>query len=273
MRAFGSWLPSKVLAGHHKEPGRSSEPVQHIHAPWNLGPMPPFAAGQTVIVTGASRGIGLEFVRQLAQRGCRVVAAVRSPPAAPSLLRELGGVIVTELDVTRPDSVQRWAAAMAELAPHVDVLINNAGIYGRRIDLGTVTADDMLAAFTTNTIGPLLVVQALHQRGLLGGAAPSLVASISSKVGSVDDNRSGGGYAYRASKAALNIVNKSLSVDLGPSGVTCTLLHPGWVRTDMTSGQGLIDTQKSVAGMLAVLGSGRELQGRFHDYAGVEIPW
>ena len=188
---------------------RSPEPPELPPTP----PAPPWAAS-------AGRGIGLEFVRQLAQRGCRVVAAVRSPPAAPPLLRELEGVTVTELDVTRPDSVQRWAAAIAELAPHADVsgaagsalglglgsgsgggtaqpaaascvrgssgwvggwvgqpaagaftclhlppsaraardmhrqvLINNAGIYGRRIDLGTVTADDMLAAFTTNAIG------------------------------------------------------------------------------------------------------------------------
>lgn len=93
------------------------------------------------------------------------------------------------------------------------------------------------------------------------------------QVGSIDDNGSGGGYAYRASKAALNIVTKSLSIDLQKEGVTCTLLHPGWVKTDMTSNNGLIDVETSVGGMIGVLESGVDLQGSWHDYAGKSIPW
>ena len=179
----------------------------------------------------------------------------------------------TQLDVCSPASVEAWADAVGCLAGHVDVLINNAGIYGPRASLNDVAAEDALAVFSTNALGPLLVVQSLRRRGLLGGAAPTLVANVSSKVGSVDDNKSGGGYAYRASKAALNIITKSLSVDLAGEGVTATLLHPGWVITEMTGGQGLIDARTSVEGMLGVLESGRELQGAWHAFDGKPIPW
>jgi NAD(P)-dependent dehydrogenase (short-subunit alcohol dehydrogenase family) len=111
---------------------------------------------------------------------------------------------------------------------HIDVVINNAGIYGPKIDIKTVTEQDMMQTYKTNTIGPLIVVQQLLINGLIGGfGGKTLVANVSSKVGSVDDNRGGGGYAYRASKSALNIVNKSMSIDLAGDGVTCVLLHPG----------------------------------------------
>ncbi|KAF8061359.1 gghA [Scenedesmus sp. PABB004] len=131
----------------------------------------------------------------------------------------------------------------------------------------------MIAAFKTNTIGPLLVVQQLLKAGLLGGpGGRSVVANVTSKVGSVDDNRGGGGYAYRASKSALNIVNKSMSIDLSGEGVTAVLLHPGYVRTAMTDGSGLIDADTSVAGMLSVLESDRPLNGGWWDYKGEVVP-
>jgi NAD(P)-dependent dehydrogenase (short-subunit alcohol dehydrogenase family) len=111
---------------------------------------------------------------------------------------------------------------------HIDVVINNAGIYGAKVDIKTVTEQDMMQTFKTNAIGPLIVVQQLLVNGLIGGfGGKTLVANVSSKVGSVDDNRGGGGYPYRASKSALNIVNKSMSIDLAGDGVTCVLLHPG----------------------------------------------
>ncbi|PSC75715.1 NADH-dependent fumarate reductase [Micractinium conductrix] len=229
-------------------------------------------AGKTVVVVGGSRGIGAEFVRQFAAKGNRVIATARTPAQAA---KELEGtkVELTQLDVTSPQSVEQWAAEVQKLAPHIDLLINNAGVYSRRVGFSDVTHDDMLAAFTTNAIGPLMVVQQLHKRGVLGGARPTLVANVTSKVGSIDDNKSGGGYAYRASKTALNIINKSLSIDLAGDNITCTLLHPGYVRTDMTGGAGLIDKEESVRGMIGVLESGVELQGTFHDFAGKDIPW
>lgn len=228
--------------------------------------------GKIVVVVGGSRGIGAEFVRQFTAKGNRVIAGCRQPAQAKEL-QGMDNVEITQVDITSPQSVEQWAASVQQLTPHADVVINNAGVYGRRVGLTDVSADHMLFAFTTNCIGPLLTVQALHRVGVLGGSKPTLVASVTSKMGSVDDNGSGGSYAYRASKAALNIVNKSLSVDLAPHNVTCTLLHPGYVRTDMTGGAGLIDAETSVAGMIGVLESGRELQGAWHDFAGKPVPW
>jgi NAD(P)-dependent dehydrogenase (short-subunit alcohol dehydrogenase family) len=150
---------------------------------------------------------------------------------------------------------------------------------GPRVDLGAVAQSDMLETFRVNAAGPILVAQALRKTGALGGARPSLVANLSSKVGSVGDNSSGGRYGYRASKAALNVMTKSLAVDLAAKNVVATLLHPGYVRTDMTAGAGLIDAATSVAGMLAVLARGdaqgfdETLRGAWHDYKGDVVPW
>lgn len=213
-------------------------------------------------------------MKQLAQKGNKIVATCRQPDAVREKLLQLGDVSVTQLDVSSPSSIESWAASVRDITPHVDVVINSAGIYGDRINLDTVTADGMLKVYSTNTIGPLLVVQQLRKQGLLGGNTPSLIANVTSKVGSIDDNGSGGGFAYRASKCALNIVNKSLSIDLAEENVVSTLLHPGYVRTDMTGGKGLIDVETSVAGMLAILEKDPEkLQGTWHDYKNEVIPW
>jgi len=134
----------------------------------------------------------------------------------------------------------------------------------------------MLEVFQTNAIGPLLTVQQLRKHALLGGSKGStIIANVTSKVGSVADNGSGGGYAYRSSKSALNIITKSLSIDLASEHIISTLLHPGYVKTDMTNGNGLITKEQSVAGMLAVLENHteEELQGSWRDYKNEEIPW
>ena len=161
-----------------------------------------------------------------------MIAACRQPDAVKDKLLQLGNVSIAQVDVSSPSSVEAFAETVRGLTPHVDVVINNAGIYGDRfnIDLDSITAETMLKVYTTNTIGPLLVVQQLRKQGLLGGDKPSLIANLSSKVGSIDDNGSGGGYAYRASKCALNIVNKSMSIDLAKENIVSTLLHPGAYR-------------------------------------------
>lgn len=156
------------------------------------------------------------------------------------------------------------------------MLVNNAGIYGPRIkNIDDITSEDMISIFKTNTIGPALIVQQLRRHGLLGGAStPSLVANITSKVGSIDDNRSGGGYYYRSSKIALNMINKSMSIDLASENIASTLLHPGWVKTDMTNGNGLIDVETSVSGMLKVMEMDvDQLNGAWHAYDGKVVPW
>jgi len=128
--------------------------------------------------------------------------------------------------------------------------------------------------FRVNTVGPLLVAQAMVASGKFGGGDDkAILANVTSKMGSIDDNGSGGSYAYRASKCALNIVTKSLSIDLQDKNIDTILLHPGWVRTDMTNGRGLIDDVTSVKGMISVLEDQPELNGKWFDYKHEAIPW
>lgn len=204
-----------------------------------------------------------------------MIAACRKPQHASDRFQNLENVKLTQLDVSDPQSVQNWAEEVRRLTPHVDMLINNAGIYGPKVPLDDITATDMMNVFAVNAVGPLMVVQQLRKQGVMGGSSPTLVANVTSKVGSITDNTSGGRYAYRASKNALNIITKSLSIDLADENVTCTLLHPGWVQTDMTEGKGLITPSESVAGMLNVLlqKERHELQGMWYDYKNESIPW
>lgn len=228
-------------------------------------------ANACVVVTGANRGIGLEFCKQILAKspGNSVVASCRDPNAADDLAtlqKEVGEsrLAVVALDVADETSIASWAQGLGALEPvqahggSIDVVINNAGTTGTdgysKWELEDMTADEMMHVYKINTIGPLLVTQQLVKRGLIGDPGSlnpvSLVGNVTSKVGSVDDNGSGKGYAYRASKAALNIVNKSMSIDLADRGIWCQLLHPGWVRTRMTEGRGLINADESARGLI-----------------------
>lgn len=232
-------------------------------------------SGKSIIVTGGNRGIGLEITRQLLYRGNNIVATTRQPKEASELdqLRALHSnrLTVTELDVSNPQSIQSWAAELKNIHKHFDLVINNAGVI-RRTGIEDVTPSDMLDCFTTNTIGPLLVVQQLKKQGLIGHPG-TVIAQVSSKMGSIGGYPKGGNYAYKASKSALNVVTKSLSIDLAGEGITCTMLHPGYVKTGMTGGAGDIGVEESAAGMLAVLESSLPLNGRWYDYTGRELPW
>ena len=255
-------------------------------------------ANALVVVTGANRGIGLEFCKQILAKsdGNSVVASCRDPSAATDLTalqKEMGAsrLAIVALDVADEKSIAKWAESLASLEPvkahggSISVVINNAGTTGTdgysKWELQDMTADEMMHVYRINTIGPMLVTQQLVKRGLVGSVAGSpsegpvsLVGNVTSKVGSVDDNGSGKGYAYRASKAALNIVNKSMSIDLADRGVWCQLLHPGWVRTRMTEGRGLIDADESAAGLIkAMEGEYGPINGCWYDYKGDEIPW
>jgi NAD(P)-dependent dehydrogenase (short-subunit alcohol dehydrogenase family) len=228
-------------------------------------------ANKVTLVTGASRGIGKEFCRQLKAKNNVVIAGCRDPDMmAPGLFDD-----VYQLDVASQQSIDAFAEAVASKYPHLDVVINNAGVYGERVGFGEMTAETMLHVFNVNAVGPLMVTKALMKKNVLGGKAGTTLVHITSKMGSVDDNGSGGSYAYRASKSALNIISKSLSIDLAPSNVNSTLLHPGWVITDMVNNQGLITTEQSVSGMLNVLESkgDSELRGGWHAFDGKVIPW
>ncbi|SDG72269.1 SDR family oxidoreductase [Roseospirillum parvum] len=225
----------------------------------------------TVLIIGANRGLGLEFARQYRKENWQVVATCRDPEAAGDLKAVAHEVL--GLDVADPDSIAAFVKALA--APSLDVVIHNAGIYGPKgsgTGFGEVDPEAWAPVFRTNAMGPLLVTQALAEAGRLG--VPCRLAVLTSKMGSIGDNTSGGNYIYRSSKAAANAVTRSMAHDLKGRGVTCVALHPGWVRTDMGGPHGLIDAPESVAGMMAVLD---QLEpgdaGKFLSYDGSEIPW
>lgn len=222
-----------------------------------------------VVITGANRGIGLEFARHYLRGGHEVWACYRAAPGGLSALDD-PGLHTVQWDV-REEAPRDGAALPAS----VDLLINNAGIYGpSRGDgqsLESVTPGAMQEVFDVDCVGPLRVVRHLLPRLT---KARGVVANVSSKMGSSGDNTSGGCYAYRAAKAALVIVSKSMAIDLAPRGVRVITLHPGWVRTDMTDHSGLIDPEESVAGMTRVIESVEEYEpGAFIAFDGRQVPY
>ena len=225
----------------------------------------------TVFVTGCSRGIGLELARQYAADGWTVLATVRDAVGAEAVAQLDGDVSVFDLDISDPASIAILSERTRGAA--IDLLINNAALYGpRATKLGAIHYPAWHDVLTANTLGPIRVVEAFLDH-LRAGEGRTIV-SLTSKAGSIADNRSGGGYIYRSSKAALNAAMKSVAVDLAPEGFRVAVLHPGWVRTDMGGPNALIDTAVSVAGMRRVI---EELtpadSGRFFNYDGKEIPW
>jgi NAD(P)-dependent dehydrogenase (short-subunit alcohol dehydrogenase family) len=217
----------------------------------------------SILITGASRGIGLELCRQFRDRGDDVIAVCRDPSPA---LEELGAEIIEHIDVARDDDVEQLRYALK--GRKIDVLINNAGML-RGDDIDTVDYDDMIEQFRVNTLGPLRVTRALLDNLEQG----SKVGIVSSRVGSVGDNGSGNNYGYRVSKAAVNMVGKNLSHDLKPRGIAVALLHPGLVATDMTGGRG-IPPEKAAAGLIQRMDElNLDTTGHFWHAEGEELPW
>jgi NAD(P)-dependent dehydrogenase (short-subunit alcohol dehydrogenase family) len=223
----------------------------------------------TIVITGASRGLGLEFVRQYAAEGERIIAACRHPESAVALRSVKGDIKLVPLDVADAGSIHALSDIIGE---PIDVLINNAGVYGKAQTLGKMDYAGWEDVLRINTIGPMHLTDALLPRIVAGKR--KLVVGITSLMGSIDDNSSGGYYAYRSSKAGLNAVFKSLSIDLRPHGVTAVVLHPGWVKTDMGGTGAPLEPLESVSGMRAVIAKlGPKESGRFYDYRGKELPW
>jgi NAD(P)-dependent dehydrogenase (short-subunit alcohol dehydrogenase family) len=228
----------------------------------------------TVLVTGANRGIGLEFTTQYLARGYRVIATCRDLTQAQPLKALRAGIadlMMVELDASRGESIAALPHALKGEA--IDIFINNAGVYGPRDSyFGKVQAQPWLDVFQVNTIAPLLLTQALMEN-LADGKDRKLVY-LTSKMGSIAENGGGGHYVYRSSKTALNSVVKSLAVDLAEQGFVAAVLHPGWVQTDMGGPNALIDTRTSVSGMLKVIdGLAAEQPGGFFNYDGSALPW
>ena len=222
----------------------------------------------TVLVTGANRGIGLELVRQFRARGYQVIGTARNIETAKELA-ETGATLV-QLDVTDSDSVRAMAEKLK--GEKIDLLINNAGIQGHTAQSFAETDfDQVITTFDVNSLGPMRVTQALLPN-LMAGSGKTVV-QISSTMGSIANN-GGGYYGYRASKSALNMLNKSLALELADLGITSIVMHPGWVQTRMGGENAAITTQDSVAGMIIVIDALEPGDsGRFLDYQGKELPW
>ncbi|NGP52601.1 SDR family oxidoreductase [Thioalkalivibrio sp. XN8] len=219
------------------------------------------------LVTGANRGIGLALCRQLVERGDQVIAACRHDSDE---LEALGARVVTGVDVGDPASIRRLAEEL-EGQP-LDWIINNAGVL-RRDTLGGLqdeALDDVYLQFRVNSVGPLLVTQAL-----LGNLqSGSRVGIVTSRMGSMGDNDSGGYYGYRMSKAAVNAAGRSLAMDLKERGIAVALLHPGYVRTGMTDGGGDVEPMDAAAGLIARMDElNLENTGSFWHAKGQELPW
>ncbi len=224
-----------------------------------------------VVITGASRGIGLGLTRSFLADGDQVWACCRMPEQAHALQALDNECLhLVRWDVAVDDAPQPQGKAFPA---SVHLLINNAGIYGpdkQAQSLSGIQPKTMLEVFNVDAVGPLRVVQYLQSHLAPGG----MVVNISSKMGSVADNSSGGTYAYRAAKAALNIITKSLAVDLAARNIHVLALHPGWVRTDMTGHHGLIDIDTSVAGLRQVMAQGHDYAaGSLVAFDGQRIPW
>lgn len=230
----------------------------------------------TTLITGANRGLGLELAKQYGNDGWRVHACCRDPEGADAL-NELasassGQVTVHPLDVARPGSVAALAVETGD-GP-IDVLWSNAGIYGdeSRAGFGSTDYDRWAETFSINVMGAMRVAETFVDRVAAG--EQKTFAFMSSLMGSMADNGSGGAYLYRSSKAALNAVAKSLSLDLAGRGVISVVLHPGWVQTDMGGDHAPLTPRDSVDGMRRVVHGLRPSDsGKFLAFDGRELPW
>lgn len=217
----------------------------------------------TVLITGANRGIGLEFARQYSQDGWTVIATVRdSSPELDDL-----GVRIERLDMRDLDAVEAMGGALEDL----DLLIANAGTYGpKSVDIAK-DGEDWAATFMVNTIAPFLLARSVLPKVAARGGK---LIGISTRMGSIEDNNSGGFIAYRSSKSALNSAWRSLALDVRPQGVVAAVFHPGWVQTRMGGESAPLEPEQSVAGMRRVIEDlTLEQSGRFFSYEGSEIPW
>jgi NAD(P)-dependent dehydrogenase (short-subunit alcohol dehydrogenase family) len=236
-----------------------------------LLPLDSFAADSkgTVFITGANRGIGLSLARNFSEAGFTVIGTARKPEQATELKQT--GARVEQLDVTDQASVDAMAKRVGETP--IDILINNAGIKGAdNDDMASLDVDDMEWVLNVNTLGPVRVMKALFPN--VSSSGRKLFVNISSTMGSIERNTWGCCAGYRASKSALNSINKTFAVDFGKKGLTFVVMHPGYVQTDMNEGKGNITPQQSGAGLMQVITRlDASDNGKFYDWQGKELPW
>lgn len=221
----------------------------------------------TVLVTGCDRGLGLEFARQYAKDGHRVIAACLDPAGARETAAIAGDIEVVKLDVMDQAAIEALSQRLKHDA--IDILLNNAGIARPHPPFGETDYALWQRILATNLIGPMKMAESFVEQ--VGRSELKMMAFVSSRMGSIALNNSGGSYAYRSSKAGLNMIVKTLAVDLAPRGICVLALHPGWVATEPG---GRVSVAESVSGMRGVIHrAGRHHTGSFVTYHDQHLPW
>ncbi|MEM6532805.1 MAG: SDR family oxidoreductase [Myxococcota bacterium] len=235
------------------------------------------------LITGAGRGLGLEFARQCLDRGDRVYAGVRNPSAAVELhtlaKTHQERLFVFPLDVTDPASLEKARDLVGAETDWLDLLVNNAGINSKALDedhknlrFGSLEASGMVTMFEVNAVAPILVVQRFVD--LLEKAEHPRLLNVSSWLGSIAEKNSGGNYAYCASKAALNMLTRTLAHDLAERDIITLAFNPGWVKTDMGGAKAHLSPTQSVCGILGTSDTATiEDTGSFFQWDGSKHPW
>lgn len=229
----------------------------------------------SALITGANRGLGFEFVRQYLVDGWQVYAACRDPASASELRRLIetsdGKLRMLAMDVTDPASVDAAATELDGQA--IDLLLNNAGIIGPQGQtIGNIDYEAWAEVLAINTMGPMRVSEAFVEH--VARSDRKLIVTLTSGMGSIADNSSGGSILYRSSKAAVNMVMRSLAIDLASRGITCVVVNPGWVRTDMGGPNASLQPAESVSALRRLIATlGPEQSGKFFNHTGREYPW
>ena len=228
----------------------------------------------SALITGANRGLGLEFARQYLGDGWQVYAACRDPASASELHRLAENndkLRILAMDVTDPASIHAAATELDGQA--IDLLLNNAGVIGPRGQaIGNIDYDAWAEVLAVNTMGPMRVSEGFVEH--VARSDRKLIVTLTSGMGSIADNSSGGSIVYRSSKAAVNMVMRSLAIDLAPRGITCAVVNPGWVRTDMGGPNATLEPSESISALRRLIATlGPEQSGKFFNHTGREYPW
>ena len=227
-----------------------------------------------VVITGASRGLGLEFTRRYLEAGDQIFALARAPERSHALIGMAGDRLVcVECDVGDEASIQTAFTAVAASTDGIDLLLNNAATYGAHDDrLQTLQSEEMVRVFEVNTLGPILVTREFLPL-LRKGKNPKVV-HLTSLMGSIDDNRGGGKYSYRVSKVGLNMASRNMALELAGDRIISVVIHPGWVRTDMGGLGAPLSIEEAVGAMVkTIAGLSQKHSGQFVDRHGKPAPW
>ena len=230
---------------------------------------------KNILITGASRGLGLGLVKKYLENNEKVFCTTRNILKSKELVllkeKHINNLKICELDLLDKDSPNILSNFLVNKP--IDLFINNAGVIGQSAQhFKSISLNPWIEVLKVNLIAPLLITQSIIKN--IEKSSEKKIYILSSKVGSIEDNKSGGMYVYRSSKTALNQIVKSLSIDLKPLGIAVISLHPGWVRTEMGGPNALISVEESVNGMFGVISNTNiRNSGQFINYDGTQIPW